>query len=140
MYQKVTPIEIYVKKTKTTNKQQQQHKPTTNTPCLQLTLLLLCWLIGRKTPSYLLTSSSSFSSVILYRMISPMVWMTVVVFRRSSMLPYRCSCYIAPRGHCCFLASLNRRQNCRSAPGTCPVWHGQSVCTSPSQHVCWSRW
>ena len=35
-------------------------------------------------------------SIVLTQMVSPVVWMKVVVFRSSSMLPHNCSCSVAP--------------------------------------------
>ena len=51
-------------------------------------------------------------------------------------MSHRCSCSVAPWGHCCLLASPKRGQNCRTCSGDCgPVWHGQpSVRASPSRH------
>ena len=56
-------------------------------------------------------------SIVLTQMVSPVVWMKVVVFRSSSMLPHNCSCSVAPWDHCCVLAFLKRRQNCRMCSG-----------------------
>ena len=38
-------------------------------------------------------------NVIPSQMVSPVVWMKAVVFRRFSMLPHSCSCSFAPWGH-----------------------------------------
>ena len=55
--------------------------------------------------------------------VSPVVWMKVLGFTRSSMLPHSCACSVAPWGHCCLLTSLKRGQNCRMCSGDCgPVW------------------
>ena len=58
----------------------------------------------------------------LSQLISPVVWMKVVVFRSSRLL-HSCSCSVAPWGHCCLLDSLKRGQNCRTCSGDCGlVW------------------
>ena len=56
-------------------------------------------------------------SIVLTQMVTPVVWMKVVVFRSYSMLPHNCSCSVAPWDHCCVLAFLKRRQNCRMCSG-----------------------
>ena len=56
-------------------------------------------------------------SIVLTQMVTPVVWMKVVVFRSYSMLPHNCSCSVAPWDHCCVLAFLKRRQNCRLCSG-----------------------